>query len=97
MQENNLTQEVVKADKLQELAELMHTSVGRVEAIRERQNKELASFESEETERLDERSKKLHYEHIRITEERASLAEEKSKVDAELAEIDELVYADTKE
>lgn len=97
MQENNLTQEVVKADKLQELAELMHTSVGRVEAIRERQSKELASFESEETERLDERKKKLHYEHIRITEERASLAEEKSKVDAELAEIDEVVYADTKE
>ena len=36
MHENNLTQEVVKADKLQELAELMHTSVDRVEAIRER-------------------------------------------------------------
>lgn len=75
----------------------MHTSVGRVEAIREKQNNELTAFESDETERLDERKKKLHYEHIRITEERASLAEDKNKVDAELAQIDELVYADTKE
>jgi len=87
----------VKADKLQELAELMHTSVGRVEAIRERQAQELASYEEQETEALDEKRKKLHYEHIRVTEERASLTEDKSKVDTELAKIDDLVYADTKE
>ena len=87
----------MKADKLQELAELMHTSVGRVEAIRERQAQELASYEEQETEALDEKRKKLHYEHIRVTEERASLTADKSKADTELAKIDDLVYADTKE
>lgn len=39
----------------------------------------------------------MHYEHIRITEERASLSEDKGEVDGELAEIADLVYADTKE
>lgn len=97
MQENNLTQEVVKADKLQELAELMHTSVGRVESIRDKQLTEMSTFETEETLRLEKRKKELHYEHIRITEEKATLEEEKVKVDDEISKIDELVYADTKE
>lgn len=96
MRENNLTQEVVKADKLQELAELMHTSVDRVEAIRDRQLSEIQTFEAEESERLDSRQKQLHYENIRITEEKSSLTEDKSIVDSELTKIDELVYADTK-
>ena len=96
MRENNLTQEVVKADKLQELAELMHTSVDRVEAIRDRQLNEIQTFEAEESERLDSRQKQLHYENIRITEEKSSLTEDKSIVDSELTKIDELVYADTK-
>lgn len=96
MRENNLTQEVVKADKLQELAELMHTSVDRVEAIRDRQLNEIQTFEAEESERLDSRQKQLHYENIRITEEKSSLTEDKSIVDSELSKIDELVYADTK-
>ena len=96
MRENNLTQEVVKADKLQELAELMHTSVDRVEAIRDRQLNEIQTFEAQESERLDSRQKQLHYENIRITEEKSSLTEDKSIVDSELTKIDELVYADTK-
>ena len=88
---------MVKADKLQELAELMHTSVGRVETIRDRQLNELNTYENDESESLDKRRKELHYEHIRITEEKATLTEDKSKVDTQIAEIDELVYEDTKE
>ena len=75
----------------------MHTSVGRVETIRDRQLNELKTYENEESERLDKRRKELHYEHIRINEEKATLTEDKSKVDAEISQIDELVYADTKE
>lgn len=36
LQENNLTQELMKADKVQELSNLMHKSISKVEAIRDK-------------------------------------------------------------
>jgi len=36
LRENRLSQEVMKADKHQELSELMHRSIGKVDAIKEK-------------------------------------------------------------
>ena len=63
----------------------MHSCVGRVGAIRDKQLSELSTYENEETERLDKRRKELHYENIRITEEKATLEEDKSKFDNQIA------------
>ena len=36
LEENSFSQEVMKADKLQELSELMHKSISKVDSIRQR-------------------------------------------------------------
>ena len=46
---------------------------------------------------IEEKKKRLHYESIRISEERKSLDEEKHSYQKELGTIDDKVYADTKE
>ena len=97
MRENNVSQEVMKADKHQELSELMHKSISKVDAIRDRQTMEKKQYEDTETVAIEEKKKRLHYESIRISEERKSLDEEKHAYDKELGTIDDKVYADTKE
>jgi hypothetical protein len=73
LEENCQTQEVMKADKLQELSELMHKSISKVDIIRERQNSEMKTYKEAETVAISEKTKRLHYEQIRITEERKAL------------------------
>lgn len=46
---------------------------------------------------VDEKKKRLHYERIRITEDREEIRQLKGDLDRLEAEIDEKVYADTKE
>ena len=53
----------------------------------------------EETEQLavDEKKKRLHYERIRIQEDRAEIAQQKEECDKIEQEIDSKVYEDTKD
>ena len=96
LDENNQTQEVMKADKLQELSELMHKSISKVDNIRERQTSEMNAYKSAEDIAIEEKKKRMHYEQIRIQEERKDLDEKKLVVDQLLGEIDKKVYNDTK-
>ena len=52
-----------------------------------------------ETEQLavDEKKKRLHYERIRITEDREEIKQQKLEVEKMETDIDEKVYADTKD
>ena len=46
---------------------------------------------------IDEKRKRLHYEQIRIAEEKKEHEEKKKDAEEELQKIEDLVYADTKE
>ena len=63
----------MKADKHQELSELMHRSITKVDGIKEKQDLEMNTYEEAQQDIIEERKKHLRYESIRITEERASL------------------------
>ena len=86
----------MKADKLQELSELMHKSISKVDAIRDRQKQEMKAYKDSEELAISEKTKRLHYEQIRIQEERKDLDSRKEVVDKALGEIDKKVYKDTK-
>jgi predicted nucleic acid-binding Zn-ribbon protein len=87
----------MKADKHQELSELMHRSITKVDGIKEKQNLEMISYEEAEQDIIDNRKKNLHYESIRITEERASLEKDKVKYSDAISKVDDKVYNNTKE
>lgn len=97
MQENNQTQEVMKADKLQELTELMHKSAGRVESIKEKQKIEMKMYEESEQKRIEDGKARLETEAIRIEQDKNNLEDEKNQIESKLAKIDDLVYEDTKD
>lgn len=46
---------------------------------------------------VDEKKKRLHYERIRITEDREEIRQQKLALERLEADIDEKVYADTKD
>ena len=52
----------MKADKLQELSELMHKSISKVDNIRERQLSEMNSYKSAEDIAIEEKKKRMQYE-----------------------------------
>ena len=54
------------------------------------------AYKSAEDIAIEEKKKRMHYEQIRIQEERKDLDEKKSVVDQLLGEIDKKVYNDTK-
>jgi hypothetical protein len=87
----------MKADKHQELSELMHRSITKVDGIKEKQNIEINTYEEAQKDIIEDRKKHLHYESIRITEERASLEKNKVKYSDAVSKVDDKVYNDTKE
>ena len=97
MEENTQTQEVMKADRLQELSELMHKSISNLVKIRTKQEVELKEYKSKERKTIKERKVALEAESARISEDKKSYAGEKQEVDELLKEIEDMVYADTKE
>ena len=97
LRENRLSQEVMKADKHQELSELMHRSIGKVDAIKEKQTQEVKEYKETEEVTIEEKRTALHAESLRINEVKKGLDEEKGEVDGSIAEIEEQVYQDTKE
>jgi hypothetical protein len=68
---------MLKADKLQELSELMNRSVAKMEDIRVRLGEQQLEFEEKESEAIEEQRKKLKYEKIRLKEETEAAEEEK--------------------
>lgn len=74
----------------------MHKSISKVDAIRDRQKQEMSSFKASEDAAIEDKQKRLHYEQIRIQEERKHLDEKKEVVDGKLSQIEEKVYKDTK-
>lgn len=97
MVENNQTQEVMKADRLQELSELMHKSISKVNKIRDKQEIEAKQYVKEESSIIIEKQAYLEAEDIRIKEDKKSYAGEKREVDGLLQKIEDKVYEDTKQ
>ena len=97
MEENSQSQEVMKADRLQELSELMHKSISNLVKIRTKQDAELKEYKEREEKTIKERKEALEVESARIAEDQKSYAGEKQEVDNMLKAIEEKVYADTKE
>jgi len=87
----------MKADRLQELSELMHKSISNLIIIRKKQVAELKEYKKQEEKTIKERKERLEKESVRITEDKKSYAGEKQEVDNLLKEIEDKVYADTKE
>jgi exonuclease VII large subunit len=75
----------------------MHQSVAKLDSIRERINREMTSFEEEESEAIQDAQKRQHYEKIRISEETKERQEDLEQVSSALEEVDKQVYEDTKE
>ena len=84
-------------DRLQELSELMHKSISNLVKIRTKQEVELKEYKSKERKTIKERKAALEAESARISEDKKSYAGEKQEVDELLKEIEDKVYADTKE
>ena len=74
----------MKADKVQELCNLMHKSIIKVDAIRDKQKSEMKEYSDNEIETIDVMKKRQHYEQIRIGEERKSLEDQKEEAEKEL-------------
>ena len=56
----------MKADKLQELSELMHKSISKVDAIRIKQKSEMTAYKETEQSAINDKKKRMRYEQIRI-------------------------------
>ena len=52
----------MKADKVQELCNLMHKSIIKVDAIRDKQKSEMKEYSDNEIETIDVMKKRQHYE-----------------------------------
>jgi chromosome segregation ATPase len=57
----------------------------------------MKTYQESEVSAIEDKKKRLHYEQIRIQEERKTLDSGKEVVDQSLAEIDKKVYNDTKQ
>ena len=81
MEENNHSQEVFKADKLQELSELMHKSIEKISAIREKQVQETRDFKQREELHIQKSQDKHIEQNKRITEDREGFEKQKRDVE----------------
>ena len=59
----------MKADRLQELSELMHKSISNLNKIRTKQEVELKEYKEREEKTIEERKGTLEAESTRITED----------------------------
>lgn len=62
-----------------------------------KQREEINQFEESETNAIEEKRKRLHYEHIRIEEIKKDLKIERDEVEKQLETIEGSVYEDTKD
>lgn len=85
-----------KSDKFKELSGLIHKSIDKIEALRLRQNDEMAQFEEAEQTAIIDKKKRLHYESIRIEEIKKEVKTAKDTVNEKLKTIEEKVFEDTK-
>jgi chromosome segregation ATPase len=75
----------------------MHKSISNLIIIRKKQVGELKDYKKREEKTIKQRKEALAKESIRIAEDQKSYAGEKLEVDNLLKEIEDKVYADTKE
>lgn len=75
----------------------MHKSISNLIKIRTKQEVELKEYRAKERKTIKERKAALEAESVRIAEDKKSYAGEKQEVDELLKEIEDKVYADTKE
>jgi len=59
----------------------MHKSISKVDAIRDKQKTEMQEYSDIEVEAIEEKRKRMHYEQIRIHEERKILDQQKEEVE----------------
>lgn len=95
MNENYLMQEVMKADKWQELSDLMHRSISKIQSIMDKNLEEQREFKETEESSIQKKQKQIKYETIRIKEERKIQEELQGEVQEKLNLIEEKVYKDT--
>ena len=87
----------MKADKHQELSELMHNSITKVDAIKLKQSEEAKSYKEAEILIIDAKRQTQLEQNQRITDACNQFEQEKSEIDAALAQVEEKVYDDTQE
>jgi len=74
----------MKADRLQELSELMHRSITKIEKIRTKQESELNDYAEKEDAEIKYRKDRLKADEKRIEEDKKSYSGEKEEVDAKM-------------
>lgn len=94
--EEHMLLENKKSDKSKELSNMLHKSIEKVDAIRSKQNEDMAQFEEAETTAVEDKRKRLHYESIRIDEIKKEVRLAKDKVTERLQIIEDKVVEDTK-
>ena len=94
--EEHMLLENKKSDKSKELSTMLHKSIEKVDAIRSKQNEDMAQFEEAETTAVEDKRKRLHYESIRIDEIKKEVRLTKDKVTERLQIIEDKVVEDTK-
>ncbi len=75
----------------------MKKSVTKIDSIRDKLKAEMREYEEAETEKIAEKTKRQHYEKIRISEEKKEFSEEQESVGVSLDQVNKQVYEDTKE
>ena len=65
-EENSLSQELMKADKWQELSELMHASIDKVNRLKDKQKQEHREYQKRVTKEIKDEDRKLQKEKVRI-------------------------------
>ena len=69
----------------------------KLEDLKLSQSVEMQQYADTEQLAIDEKKKRLHYERIRITEDREEIRQQKLALERLETDIDEKVYADTKD
>ena len=97
LEEDHAILENKKGDKYMELGQQITASEERLNEIKVSQQTEMRAYEDTEQLAVDQKNKRLHYERIRITEDRQELSQSQVECDKMEADIDEMVYEDTKD
>lgn len=84
-----------KCDKQVALLELIASSLERLAQLCTRQQLETSAYEETEQLAIDEKRKRLHYERIRLQEDRHELKTTLDKIDGQAHQVDVKVRGDT--
>lgn len=86
-----------KGDKFRSLSEMINKSLSKLVEFGDQQKKDFEQFEESEVQAIEEKKKRLHYESIRIEEEKKDLMGSKKTIDQQIDLIEQEVYEDTKD